>query len=164
MSEAMDKAFDKRFGKKPENPEDLRTNDQRTARLEQNARQPSLPMEADGPADIKTRKRTEGAVKAVQAMNGDSFSSRRIDPGLKTNSTSFGVKAEPPVRPCRDNLSGSIVYTEQGENHETMILREFSYSAYTLRYESYCRYGIAPSSQSFLNFYDLYLTSTVLYV
>ena len=41
-----------------------------------------------------------------------------------------------------------IVYTEQGENHGTMVLHGVSYSACTLRYGSYGRYGIAPSSQS----------------
>ena len=61
-------------------------------------------MEADGPADTKTHERTEGAAKAVQAMNGDSFSANQVDPGPKTNSTSFGVKAEPPALPCRDDV------------------------------------------------------------
>ena len=45
MSEAMDKSFDKRFGQKPENPEDLRRGDQRVASLKQDARQPRLTME-----------------------------------------------------------------------------------------------------------------------
>ena len=49
-------------------------------------------MGADGQADKKTRERTEGAAKAVQAMHGDSFSASRVDPGPKTNSTCFGVK------------------------------------------------------------------------
>ena len=31
-------------------------------------------MEEDGPADTKTRERTEGAAMAVQAIHGDSFS------------------------------------------------------------------------------------------
>ena len=62
-------------------------------------------MEADGQADKKTRERTEGAATAVQAMHGDSFSDSRVDPGPKTsNSTSFGVKAEPPALPCRDGV------------------------------------------------------------
>ena len=45
-------------------------------------------------------------------------------------------------------VTRSIVYTEQGENHGTMILHGVSYSAYTLRYGAHCRCGIAPSSQS----------------
>ena len=73
MSEAMDKAFDKHFGKKPENQEELKTNDQHEESLEQDARQPRLAMVADGSADKETRERTEGAAKAVQAMHGDSF-------------------------------------------------------------------------------------------
>ena len=36
-----------------------------------------------------------------------------------------------------------------------MILHGVSYSAYTLRYGPYCRFGIAPSSQTFFTFYGL---------
>ena len=72
--------------------------------LEQEARQPRLAMEADEPADTKTRERTQGAAKVVQAMHGDSFSASRIDSGPKNNSTSFGVKAEPPALPCKDEV------------------------------------------------------------
>ena len=78
--------------------------EQYAARLEQDARQPRLAMEADGPADTKTRERTEGAATAVQAMRGDGFSARRVEPGPNTNWTSFGVKAEPPAFLCRDNV------------------------------------------------------------
>ena len=73
-------------------------------RLEHGARQPRLAMEADGQANTKTRERTEGAATAVQAMRGDGFSARRVESGPKTNSTSFGVKAEPPALPCRDDV------------------------------------------------------------
>ena len=48
-----------------------------------------------------------------------------------------------------------IAYTEERENHGTMILHGVSYSAYTLWYGSYCTYGIAPSSQSCLTFYGI---------
>ena len=78
--------------------------DQLALRLEQDARQPRFTMEVDGPANTKTRERTEGAATAVQAMRGDSFSARRVEPGPNTNSTSFGVKAEPPALPCRDDV------------------------------------------------------------
>ena len=61
-------------------------------------------MEEDGPADTKTRERTESAATAVQAMRGDCFSARRVEPGPTTNSTSLGVKAEPPALPCRDDV------------------------------------------------------------
>ena len=63
--------------------------------LEHEARQPRLP---------KTRERTEGAATAVQAIQGDGFSARRVEPGPNTNSTSFGVKAETPALPCRDDV------------------------------------------------------------
>ena len=78
--------------------------DQHVTRLEPGARQPRLAMEADGQASTKTRESTEGAATAVQAMRGDCFSARRIEPGPTTNSTSFGVKAEPPALPCRDDV------------------------------------------------------------
>ena len=72
-------------------------------RLEHGARQPRLATEADGQADTKTRERTEGAATAVQAMRGDCFSARRVEPSPTTNPTKFGVKAEPPALPCRDD-------------------------------------------------------------
>ena len=77
--------------------------DQNLICLEHGARQPRLATEADGQADTRTRERTEGAATAVQAMRGDCFSARRVEPGLTTNSTRFGVKAEPPALPCRDD-------------------------------------------------------------
>ena len=78
--------------------------DQHAASLEQDARQPRLAMEADGRANTKTRECTEDAATAVQAMYGNSFSARRVEPGPNTNSTSFGVEAEPPDLPCREDV------------------------------------------------------------
>ena len=78
--------------------------DQRLKRLEHDAPQPRLVMEEDGPANTKIRERTEGAATAVQAMHGDSCSATRVDPDPKTNSTSFGMKAEPPDLPCREDV------------------------------------------------------------
>ena len=70
------------------------------ASLEQDARQPRLAMEADGPADTKTRERTESAATAVQAMHGDSCSANRVDPDPMC-STSFGDDCTgPPTLPC----------------------------------------------------------------
>ena len=60
--------------------------------------------EADGHANTKTRERTEGATTAVQAMRGDDFSARRVEPGPNTNLASFGVKAESPALRCRDDV------------------------------------------------------------
>ena len=60
-------------------------------------------MEADAQADTKTRERTEAVTKAVQAMHGDSFSANRVNPDPMC-STIFGVKAEPPALPCRDDV------------------------------------------------------------
>ena len=103
MSEAMNNAFDKHFGQKPENPADLRRTDQRVASLEQGARQPRLAMEADVETDKKTRERTEGAAKAAQAMSRDSFFAKRIEDGPKSSS-SFSVIVGPPALPCRDDV------------------------------------------------------------
>ena len=55
--------------------------DQHVASLEHDTRQPRLAIEADGPANKKTREYTEGAAKAVQAMHGDSCFATRVDPG-----------------------------------------------------------------------------------
>ena len=84
-----------------ERPEIL---EKRLTRLKHGSRQPRLAMEVDGQADTETRERTEGAATAVQAMRGECFSARRVEPGPNTNSTSFGVKAEPPALPCRDGV------------------------------------------------------------
>ena len=75
-----------------------------SARLKQDARQRSYANEADETANTKTRERTEAAATAVQAMCGDSFSARRVEPGPNTSSTSFGVKAEPPDLPCKEDV------------------------------------------------------------
>ena len=45
--------------------------DQHVTSLEHDARQPRLAFEADGPANTKTRERTEGVVTEVQAKHGD---------------------------------------------------------------------------------------------
>ena len=84
--------------------DEIRMMDQHVTSLEDGARQPRLAMEADGPANTKTRERTEGTATAVQAMRGDRFSARRVEPGPNTNSIGFGVKADPPALPCRDDV------------------------------------------------------------
>ena len=82
----------------------MRLEIQRLASLEHDARQPRPAMEADGPADTKTRELTEDPTTAVQAMHGNTFSAGRVGPGPKTTSTSFGWKADPPALPCRDDI------------------------------------------------------------
>ena len=101
----MDSYSDRWKKKVDEISDEMRKIDQLVTRLEHGARQPRLAMEADGHADTKPRERTEGAATAVQAMRGDCFSARRVEPGPITNSTSFGVKAEPPALPCRDDVA-----------------------------------------------------------
>ena len=62
-------------------------------------------MEADGPANIKTQERTEGAATALQAMRGDSCTTaQRVQDGPMTNSTCFTSMAEAPFLPCRDGV------------------------------------------------------------
>ena len=97
MLEVWDRKMDKLT-------EDLRRSDQRLGSLEQDARQSRPAMKADGQADTKTRERTEGAVAAVQAMDGDSISVNRVQAGPKTTSTTFGEKVKPPALPCRDDI------------------------------------------------------------
>ena len=76
---------------------------QLAAHLEHDARQPRLAMEPDGQANTKTRERTEGAATAVQAMHGDSCTAQKVQDGPKT-SISFGVMAEPPDLPCKEDV------------------------------------------------------------
>ena len=81
--------------------------DQCVASLKQNTRQPRLAMEADGPADTKTRERTEGVAKAVQAMHGDSCFATRVDPDPMF-STNFGDDCTGPLTlPC--SREGALV-------------------------------------------------------
>ena len=78
--------------------------DEHVTHLEHGARQPRFAVEADGPADNKTRERTEGAATAVQAMRGDSYTAeQKVQDGPKT-SISFGMMAEPPALPCREDV------------------------------------------------------------
>ena len=83
--------------------DEMRERDQHyLTRLEHGARQPRLAVEADGQASTRTRERVEGAATAAQAMRGDCSSARQVEPG-PDNSTSFGMKAEPPALiPCKD--------------------------------------------------------------
>ena len=77
---------------------------QQLASQEQDARQPRLAMEAEGPANNKTRERTEGAATAVQAMRGDSCTTaQNVHDGPKT-SIRFGVMAELLDLPCREDV------------------------------------------------------------
>ena len=77
---------------------------QQSASQEQDARQPRLAVEEGGLANTKTRKRMEGATTAVKAMHRDNCSATRVKPGPNTNSTCFGVMAEPPDIPFRDDV------------------------------------------------------------
>ena len=84
--------------------ESMRRLEQLLISQEQDARQPRLAMDADGPANTKTRERTEGATTAVQAMRGDSCTAeQKVRDGSKTSFT-FGVEAEPPDLRCREDV------------------------------------------------------------
>ena len=72
---------------------------QRSASVEQDARQPRLAMEADVITDTKTRKRTEGAAAAERVISGDN-SSAQVDT-VPIRLTSFGDDSTgPPAFPC----------------------------------------------------------------
>ena len=102
--DGMNSCFDRWNGKLDEISDETRVMDQHVTSLEHGARQPRLAMEADGPANVKTRERTEGAVIAVQAMHGDSCTTAlKVQDGPKT-SISFGVMAEPPDLPRREDV------------------------------------------------------------
>ena len=91
--------------------------DQRLTRLEHGARQPRLAMEADGHANTKTQERTEGAAITVQAMRGYSFTTaKKVQDGPKTSIT-FGVEAEPPDLPCREE----VLVEEGGTSPESCL-------------------------------------------
>ena len=83
--------------------DERRSMNHRLTCLKHDARQPRLAMEADGPANTKTRERTEGAAKAVQAKHGDSCAAHRVQNGPKFLTCS-GVMAEPPALFCRDDV------------------------------------------------------------
>ena len=83
--------------------DEMRKMDEHVSCLEHGARQPRLAMEADEPADTKTRERTEGAATAVQARRGDGYTAeQKVQDGPQT-SISFGMMAEPPALPCRED-------------------------------------------------------------
>ena len=59
--------------------DETRVMDEHVTSLERGAWQPRLAMKADGPADTKTRGRTEGAATAAQAMRGMAFLLARLN-------------------------------------------------------------------------------------
>ena len=98
-------AFDRWDKKLDEISDEMRKMDEHATRLEHRARQPRLAMEADDEStNTKTRERTEGAAIVVQAKRGDSYTAKqKVQDGPKT-SISFGMMAEPPALPCRDDV------------------------------------------------------------
>ena len=84
--------------------DEMRKMDEHVTRLEHGARQPRLDMKADRPTNTKTRERTEGAAKLVQAMYGDSYTAaQKVQDGPEIL-ISFGVKAKLPALPCRNDV------------------------------------------------------------
>ena len=98
----MDRCFDRQEKMLDEIIMKVTRRTSQRASLEHDTRQPHLAMEAD--ANTKTRERTEGAPTAVQTMRGDSFSARGVESSPKTNSTSVGMRTEPPALPCWDDV------------------------------------------------------------
>ena len=89
----------------------LRRLEQHLSSQEHEARQSRLAMEADGPANTKTQERTEGAATAVQATYGDSCTAEQKVQDEPKTSITFGVEAEPPGLPCREDFSIEDVAT-----------------------------------------------------
>ena len=77
LFDGMDSCFDRWNRKLDEISDETRVMDQHAISIEHGARQPRLAIDADGPADTKTRERTEGAATAVQATRGDGSSASR---------------------------------------------------------------------------------------
>ena len=100
LCELIDRRFDQQEKTLDEIMKMTRGTGQRVRSLEQDTRQPCLAMEADGPANTKTRERTEGATTAVQAMRGDSCSADRVDPDLMCSTSSSDDSIGPPAPPC----------------------------------------------------------------
>ena len=100
LCERIDSRFDQQENKLDGIMKMTRGTSQRVSSLEQDARQPRLAMEADGPANKKIRERTEGAATAVQAMNGDSCSVDRVDPDPMCSTRSGDDCTGPPAPPC----------------------------------------------------------------
>ena len=98
----MESCSDQQNEKSDELAEKMIETGQRSASLEQDARQPRLATEADVTSDKKTRKHTESAA-VDQAMNGDGCFAKRVQAG-PTSSTSFGMRAESSALPRRDDV------------------------------------------------------------
>ena len=96
----IEELFDKSDRKMDKLAEEIRVTDQRLASLEQDARQPRLAMQADVQADKKTRERTEGITRAVQATHGDSCSANRVDSDPMCSTSSGDDSNGPPALPC----------------------------------------------------------------
>ena len=94
MSEALDKAFD-------EPTEKTRGTRQRSAGLEQDARQPRLAMEVGVTSNKKTRTRIEN-VAADRVKSGDN-SSAQIDPDTMCLASFGDDSTGPPALPCFRN-------------------------------------------------------------
>ena len=78
---------------------ETRKSRQRSASLEQDARQPRLAMEADVIKNIKTRKRTEGTATTERVTSGDN-SSAEVDPDPICLASFGDDSTGPPALPC----------------------------------------------------------------
>ena len=78
--DGMDSCFDRWDKKLDEISDEMRKIDEHVTRLEHGARQTCLAMKANGQANTKTRECTEGAATAEQAIRGNGFSARLVEP------------------------------------------------------------------------------------
>ena len=79
---------------------EMRATEQRSASLEQDARQPRLAIEVDVTADKKTRELTEGAAAADRAISEDSSSANQVDPDQMCLTSFVDDFTGPPALPC----------------------------------------------------------------
>ena len=109
MSEALDKVLDKSFDESKKNLDRmretndrmLRATDQRSAGLEQDARQPCFTMETDVTSGNRTRKRTKDA--AADRVIGGNSSFAQINPNPMCLISFGNESTEPPAFPCCRN-------------------------------------------------------------
>ena len=110
----------------------------RLTRLEHGARQSRVAMDADGPANTKTQKRTEGAATAVQAMHGDSctVTNRSIKIlELVNYREGNGDKTRSPPLDSR----GRVIRTKKGLNPRSKARLDHSFSSPCKSNSANCR-------------------------
>ena len=135
----MDSYFDQLSRKLEELSDEKRSMDQHVTSLEQDARQPRLAMEENGPANTKTREPTESAATAEQAMRGDNFSARRVespalpwrDDVLVENGAASPKSCLPFLEMRSPSAAGGLLPTGEAPTANTTPFNQFSFRLYS---------------------------------